>query len=305
MFRSPGPVFSNILADGPQGAEVIVVAVPITGDGGEFLGSALGMFRLPATAVSAFYGGILKLRIAEGGRGYLVDGNGRVLYHPDNERIGMDFSTQPSTQQVLSGRVGAIRTRDLDGRDIVAGFAPVPGTAWGLVTEDSWAALTSGSRGYQRFLLLLLALGVAVPVLFVTVGLRRIMRPVDDLIRATRQVAKGNFSQTIAARSGDEIEELATEFNLMAAQLQESYTHLEQRVAERTEELRQSEERYRTLFEESRDAIFVSSPDGKIIAANQAAPGPFRIHPGGGHRLGHRRQVCRSRRPRSIPPGHG
>ena len=277
MLRTPGPVFSNILADGPQGAEVIVVAVPITGDGGEFLGSALGMFRLRATGVSAFYGEILKLRIAEGGRGYLVDGNGRVLYHPDNVRIGMDFSTQPSVQQVLSGRVGAIRTRNLDGEDIVAGFAPVPRTPWGLVTEDSWAALTSGSRGYQRFLLLLLALGVAVPVLFVAVGLRRIMRPVDDLIRAAGQVARGNFSQIITARSGDEIEKLATEFNLMAAQLHESYTHLEQRVAGRTEELRQSEDRYRALFEESRDAIFVSSPGGRVVAVNQAALDLFRF----------------------------
>ena len=41
-------------------------------------------------------------------------------------------------------------------------------------------------------------------------------------------------------------------------------------MAARTEELRESEERYRSLFEESRDAIFVSN-EGRVVAANEAA----------------------------------
>ena len=162
---SPRPVFSDIIVDGLGGAEVIVVAVPITGEQGEFLGTIVGMFRLGATTVSAFYGSIVKLRLAESGNTYLVDGNGRVIYHSDAGHIGQDFSTQAVVQQVLNGQVGAIRTSDLHGQDIVAGFAPVPGTSWGLVTEESWSTLTSGSRGYGRFLLLLLVLGVVVPVL--------------------------------------------------------------------------------------------------------------------------------------------
>jgi PAS domain S-box-containing protein len=45
----------------------------------------------------------------------------------------------------------------------------------------------------------------------------------------------------------------------------------EQQVKARTEALRESEERYRALFEESRDAIFICSPEGKIVDVNQAA----------------------------------
>ena len=37
------------------------------------------------------------------------------------------------------------------------------------------------------------------------------------------------------------------------------------------EDVRDSEGRYRNLFEESRDAIFVSAPDGEVVAANQAS----------------------------------
>jgi nitrate/nitrite-specific signal transduction histidine kinase len=234
---SPGPVFSDIVADGPRGAEVIVVAVPITGPQGEFVGTIAGMFRVGATTVGALYGDIVKLRIGESGSAYLVDGNGRVIYHTDTNRIADDVSAQAVVQQVLSGQVDAIRTRDFEGRAIVAGFAPVPGTSWGLITEESWAVLISGSRGYQQFLLLLLVLGVVVPALVVTVGVRRITRPIVELIGAAQEVARGNFGQKITAPTGDELEELAGQFNLMSAQLQESYTHLEQRVADRTKEL--------------------------------------------------------------------
>jgi GAF domain-containing protein/HAMP domain-containing protein len=237
ILGSSGPVFSDIVTDGPGGAEVIVVAVPITGPQGEFVGTIAGMFHVGATTVSAFYGDMVKLRLGESGSAYLVDGNGRMIYHSAPDRIGDDVSTQGIVRQVLSGEVGAVRTRDFEGRDIVASFAPVPGTSWGLVTQESWAALISSSQDYRRVLLLLLALGVVVPVLVVTVGVRRITKPIGDLIGAAQEVARGNFGQKITARTGDEIEDLAEQFNLMSVQLQESYAHLERRVADRTKEL--------------------------------------------------------------------
>ncbi len=270
MLRLPEPVFSDVLIDGGSDTEVIEVAVPIIGDQSQFLGSIVGVFNLRATSISAFYSGILRLRIGNGGS-YIVDGNGKVLYHDDRDQVGADFAAQQPVAQVLLGDVGAFRNRNQQGTDQVSAFSPIPGTPWGLVTEESWSSLTSGSRNTQRFLLLLLALGVAVPAIVVAIGLKRVMRPVEELKRAAKEVARGNFGQTIAVRSGDEIEELAVEFNEMAAQLQSSYGQLEQRVAERTEDLRVSEARYRDLFEESRDAIFVSLADGKVVAANQAA----------------------------------
>jgi signal transduction histidine kinase len=113
----------------------------------------------------------------------------------------------------------------------------VPGTSWGLVTEENWAALIRSSRRYGQLLLLLLTLSAVAPALVVTVGVRRIVQPIAELIRAAQEVARGNLGQRITASTGDEIEELAEQFNLMAAQLEESYAHLERKVANRTKEL--------------------------------------------------------------------
>ncbi len=236
-LHSPAPAFSDIVDDGPGGAEVIVAAVPISSEHDEFTGTIAGMFHVGKTVTHAFYDDILKLRLGKGGSIYLVDGNGRVIYHSDTSRVGNDLWEQAVVQQVLNGKADAFRTYSLDGQDIVAGFSPVRGTPWGLITEENWNALMRSSQSYGRFLLLLLALGVIVPALLVTIGVRRITKPITDLIVAAQEVAEGNFGQTITAQTGDEIEELAEQFNLMSAQLQESYADLERKVADRTKEL--------------------------------------------------------------------
>jgi nitrate/nitrite-specific signal transduction histidine kinase len=160
-----------------------------------------------------------------------------LIYHPNKAQIGNNISDQWVVQQVLADEVGSIRTRSLIGQDIVAAFAPVPGTPWGLITEERWATLFEASQGYRLFLLFLLALGIIVPALVVTAGVRRLTEPIHDLIKAAKAVAAGNFGQTITVTTGDELEELAKQFNSMSAQLQRSYAIMEQRVAGQTQAL--------------------------------------------------------------------
>jgi PAS domain S-box-containing protein len=57
----------------------------------------------------------------------------------------------------------------------------------------------------------------------------------------------------------------------MQIELQKMNMELEQWVSEKTEELRASEERYRTLVENASEAIFVLAENGDIIFANEQA----------------------------------
>ncbi len=234
---APRLIVSDVVSDGPDGVDVIACAFPIVDDQDQFQGTVVGMFRVGPDVANRFYADILKLRLAESGSTYLVDKNGRVVFHSDAERIGEDFGAQTVVQQVLEGQVDAFRTRDFAGRDIVAGFAPVPGTPWGLVTEETWSTLTRGFQRYQNLLLILLVLGVLVPASVIYIGVSRTTRPITDLMHAAQEVARGHFDQTITAKTGDEIEELARQFSHMSVKLQESYANLEQKVADRTREL--------------------------------------------------------------------
>ncbi len=244
MVRATGPVFSDIVADGPQGEQVIAMAVPVSSDQG-FRGTVVGMFRLGAASFSAFYGGVLRLRIADNGSTYLVDSTGRVIFHPDAGRIGSDAHAQAAVQSVLRRQAGALRTNDLEGRAILASFAPVPGTPWGLINEQDWAGLLASGQGYGQFLVVLLILGVVVPALVVTVGVRRITRPIEKLTAAAQEVAGGNLGQQIDVQTGDELEELVKQFNLMSARLAESYAALWER-----------EERFVLVIDGTNDGIW-------------------------------------------------
>jgi two-component system nitrate/nitrite sensor histidine kinase NarX len=245
LIAEPGMVLeedlalTDILFDRIGGKDVIALRYPLGSVQGDLQGTLVGLFHTErgATRSSIFYRNIWDLYIGRREVAYLVDGAGRVIFHPDTFFIGEDFSHLAAVQRALNGERGAVRARDVEGRDVVAGFAPVPRTSWGLVTEDLWSEITQTSRSYTRLMVGLLALGVIVPVAVVTLGVRRITRPIADLTRAAEEIAGGNFSQTIDVRTGDELEMLAEQFNSMAAQLEASYAHLEQRVADRTREL--------------------------------------------------------------------
>ncbi len=237
IIRTGGAVFTDIFQEDTGLPGVIGIAVPVQNDIGEFRGTLLGMFQIGQTSYSAFYGGIIKLRLGESGNTYLVDGHGRIIYHPDTSRFGEDVHNQPVVQQVLKRQVGYLRTQDLDHHAILASYAPVPGTSWGLINEENWGDLLLSSRGYGQFLYLLLGLGVVLPTVVVTFGIKQITDPVQNLIAAAKEIAEGKYGQEIDVRTGDELEDLVTQFNRMSSQLQESYSLLEQRVADRTKEL--------------------------------------------------------------------
>lgn len=64
-----------------------------------------------------------------------------------------------------------------------------------------------------------------------------IVQPLKDLQKGAKLIGFGNLDYRLKINTGDEIQDLADEFNEMAIKLQASYSGLEQKVAERTREL--------------------------------------------------------------------
>jgi serine phosphatase RsbU (regulator of sigma subunit)/HAMP domain-containing protein len=233
------PTISDLVADGANDAEVIVFTMPVAGNQQELKGILLGMFQVGPEVSNSFYGTIIKLNIKANSNVYLVDPSSRVIFHSNSQYNRNDFSTQEIVDVALNSNAvsGSIFSTDMTGNSIVASFGHVTGTSWHLINEENWNELVKGGQYYQRFLLVLLALGGIIPVVVVAIGVRYIIQPITDLTAAAREVAAGNFGQIITTSTGDELDELAQQFNRMSANLQELYATLEYRVAARTQEL--------------------------------------------------------------------
>jgi len=83
-----------------------------------------------------------------------------------------------------------------------------------------------------------------VPLWFLT---GQIVRPIQVLTKAAQAVSEGQWTVTADVHSNDETEVLANAFNSMTAQLRNSFSTLEQRVADRTKALATTTEVSRRL----------------------------------------------------------
>ncbi|MBI3739500.1 MAG: GAF domain-containing protein, partial [Chloroflexi bacterium] len=87
------------------------------------------------------------------------------------------------------------------------------------------------------FLIALLAMGAVI-----WLGAQRVFRPLVTLAGITQRYAEGNFDQRAEVKSRDEIGLLANSFNTMAEELSGMYRSLEQKVEERTRQIRTAAE---------------------------------------------------------------
>ena len=82
---------------------------------------------------------------------------------------------------------------------------------------------------------------IAVVVIAAAVLMAQLLtRPIIHVARAAAQLASGKLDTTVEVRSTDEMGMLARSFNQMARQLQESFEELEDRVEQRTAELKEA-----------------------------------------------------------------
>jgi signal transduction histidine kinase/HAMP domain-containing protein len=256
------PSFSGVFKDEISGEHVILIGVPIVGSDDEFKGVLAGISTLRYSLLGTTYAEVLEITAGHSGFGYVVDGDGQVIYHRNNALLGMNLAdTEPVRRATTGGEPGAVLTEDSAGEIIISGFAPVPGTNWRLITQERWESVVGPMRDYSRLLLALLVAGGITSGALIFFNIGRILKPVKDLTRGAQRIAGGDFDYTIDAETGDEIQSLAQQFNTMAGALKESYTDLEQKVEERTRGERRRAEQLRSINEVGRRISSILSLD--------------------------------------------
>ena len=130
--------------------------------------------------------------------------------------------------------------KDLQGRQVLTAYAPIAPLGWLVFVEQPLVEAFEGIRASIIRAAVLILVGVALSVLAGLVLARRMVKPIQALQAGAARIGAGELGHRIDVKTGDELETLADQFNQTAAQLQESYANLEQKVEARTRELSES-----------------------------------------------------------------
>ncbi|MDF1498889.1 MAG: GAF domain-containing protein [Anaerolineales bacterium] len=156
----------------------------------------------------------------------------------------------PIFDQVGEASTGSMEYIDADGTLVLAAYEWIPEWDLGIVTELPQSDIFAEANDLAPFTILLVLAAIALVGVVVPIATRQSIRPLQTLTNLAERFAMGELSARVDTQREDEIGTLSKTFNAMAEDLSELYRSLEQRVQDRTEQIR-------TASEVARDAVAI------------------------------------------------
>jgi PAS domain S-box-containing protein len=268
---------------------------PIKGPKGKVVG-ALSVAVKEESAYS-FKDEIKRIKVGKTGYVYIMDSQGTLKIHPAKEGENVIDSKDSTgfeyirfmTEKAFTlkeGEVGTIRYPWLNPelgekkpREKISKYRYFDTWDWIIVAGTYEEEIYQSLYKTERFILMVVLIGLGL-VFYLTVALSKVLTgPIRELTEVTSKMAGGDLSQRVEVRSKDEIGVLGDSFNQMITQIQTYTTSLEKMVEERTQDLKESREKYRDLSRflnsildsATEYAIMALDVHGKIIEYNKGA----------------------------------
>ena len=264
------PVTQAILADRPYRGRAFVVDdwyitayEPLKGKDGSVIGALY--VGVKEQSAHSFKGEIKGIRVGDTGYVYIMDSEGNLKVHPAREGGNIIDSRDSSgfeyiramVKDVLvlpEGQIGTIRypwvnpeLGEIKPRVKMLKYIYFQPWDWVIAAGTYEEEIFSSLHETQQFILLLVFLALAL-VLFLTLTLSKVLtKPIQELTEITTKMVGGDLSQRVKVHGADEIGVLGTSFNRMISQIQNYTSDLEKMVGARTQELKESREKYRDL----------------------------------------------------------
>jgi len=169
-------------------------------------------------------------------------------------RFEWDTNIRPQVESLLTVRDKAERRRRMAAFDAsVDRYVPMVNELV-LMVEKSNARHTDLMYLFQNILVAFALIGT---LLLIYLFLSLVIRPVETLRTGIERMAASDFGVRLPVETQDEFGDLAKGFNHMADHLQDFYTTLEQRVAEKTRRVEEKNRELALLYE---TAAYLAEP---------------------------------------------
>ncbi|WP_378080183.1 diguanylate cyclase [Aeromonas bestiarum] len=179
-----------------SGNYLISISYPIFDKEQVYLGYVAGTIYLQSHNMLS---GILGQHYYQDGSSlYVVDRNRTRIYHPDSTRVGEKIRDNGVVDKVLSGEEGALALTDETGTEMLAGFAPIPQTHWGVVAQRPRAATLAGlDQQMMHVLLKIIPINLLI-LLFIWISAIFISRPLWQLAHKAKLMDQQESLKNIA-----------------------------------------------------------------------------------------------------------
>jgi PAS domain S-box-containing protein len=234
----------------------MVISVPIE----EYRGEQVGVLSAKVH-LRYLWNLIPQTQIGKKGITYVVDKEGDLIAHPDTRRVllGLNVRHLPMVNQVVQGKEGDLEFEYPRGEKYLAAYKPIKDLGWGVIVqvpvEEAYAPLRQVANTALKWILIALSIAIIFS-LFLT---RKLTHPIKQLSHQMGKVSQGNLDVHIVPTTKDELGLLTESFNQMIQDLKQSH-----------EALKKAEEKYRRIFEDSKDMVYITSVDGEVLDVNQA-----------------------------------
>ncbi len=222
-----------------QAQPYVTLAIPLWGAAQNIVGVVAAEADL-----SFLWEAIGKIGFGTAGYAYLVDEHGNLIAHKDATLVlkRMNLRDVDGVKKFLRNptrpdAAPASEGQGLSGEKVLVSYAPVPELGWAVILEEPVNAALANVEVLKRSALLFLVVGLLIGTAIIAWVSQKITKPIQQLGRDAATIGAGNLDYRANIATGDEIEELAGEFNKMTEALQNSYATLEQKVAQRTKEI--------------------------------------------------------------------
>jgi len=202
-----------------RGREVVAIATPII-ENGTISGVVVGTVWLHENNLASMFD---NKSFGRDGIIAIIDAQGSIVYHPDQDRIGKKGEIVNS----LRGLTGSLIMKNYSGQEQYVGYSEISKLKWRAVVMTPTIEITKFRTMmiYQIIAVSILTILVVVAIGIYTV--RHYMKPLNKLVEAFSTIKRGKYKQIHSYGYATEFDEMIEVYNDTIRELEEVHATLQ------------------------------------------------------------------------------
>ncbi|WP_226037140.1 bifunctional diguanylate cyclase/phosphodiesterase [Aquibacillus saliphilus] len=270
-IRSKMIVFSNIVST--HNRDIVVMSIPLLKNHEV---ERVVNLSIHLKSNTFFHSLVEELEITEESYAYIIDDNGRILFHSNTNKIGkIDFSPN-IIETVMSENYGYEKVTNEEDDAFYASYNYIGGLGWKIVALVPVKSTFVSSVEFQNILIPIFVTLSIVLFLIITFMMHQNHKPFTRLFEAIESISKGEYTTLIeGVDEKTEIGTIIAKFNVMVDELEQ----YKEENRQKTKELKKHRNFLNRVIDYNPNGIYAMNWSGEYTLANKEYASMFDLTP--------------------------